>query len=114
MSGEAFLRPAHGGFLEPPSLDGLLRDLSRVTAWSAGRTAERRDTIALIERRIANCALVEDWSSEAEPLAADRRRQLEVLRDELRGELHVGEFSETGGMEGEARTLARSTAGTPA
>lgn len=48
------------------------------------------DVIAYLERRRANAATIAEKAPEFEPLAADRRRQLEVVIDELKAGLHHG------------------------
>lgn len=56
----------------------------------AGFTAELLDVLAYLARRRDNAALVAAQMPELEPLAADRRRQLEVMIDEIAGGLHEG------------------------
>lgn len=48
------------------------------------------DVLAYLARRHANAALVAQRLPAAEPLAADRRRQLEVMIDEITAGLHHG------------------------
>ncbi len=58
-----------------------------------GRAAELADVIAHLEQRRDNAAAVALWArSQAgvEPFAEDRRRQLDVVIDELRAGLHLG------------------------
>jgi hypothetical protein len=56
-----------------------------------GRAEERADVLALLTRRQANAALVAARTPEFAELAADRARQLQVVIDDLRSELHVAE-----------------------
>ena len=53
-------------------------------------SGELADVIAFLERRCANAATMEKRAGEIEPLAADRRRQLQVVIDELRAGMHHG------------------------
>ena len=54
------------------------------------RRAELLDVLAYLARRRDNAALVAAQMPELEPLAADRRRQLEVMIDEIEAGLHQG------------------------
>ena len=57
-----------------------------------GRFAERADLLALLRRRRDNCALVATRvGAEFEPFAEDRRRQLDIVIDEIEAGLHLGE-----------------------
>jgi hypothetical protein len=61
---------------------------------AAGRAAERADVLAALTRRAVNAARVAKHSpsgSDSRQLAEDRRRQLEVVIDELCAGLHEGE-----------------------
>ena len=54
---------------------------------------ERLDVLAYLERRIGNAAAVEASTApdaETRELAGDRRRQMEVIRDEIAQGQHVG------------------------
>ncbi len=63
-----------------------------------GRLAERGDVLALLRRRRDNCALVAARGGpEFNELAADRRRQLEVLIEEIEAGRHEGEAFDPGG-----------------
>lgn len=55
---------------------------------------ERADFLAYLDRRIGNAAAVERSTApdaETRELAGDRRRQLEVIRDEIAQGMHQGE-----------------------
>lgn len=59
-----------------------------------GRQKERADVLAYLARRAANARTVADWARRGgghDELAEDRRRQLEVIHDELMHRLHEGE-----------------------
>ena len=54
---------------------------------------EHADVLAYLDRRIANAAAVEASTApdaETRELAGDRRRQMEVIRDEIAQGQHVG------------------------
>jgi hypothetical protein len=53
-------------------------------------SGELADVLAYLEKRRANAAVVAKRQPELEPWAEDRRRQLEVVIDELKAGLHVG------------------------
>lgn len=53
-------------------------------------SAELLDVIALLEQRCDNARHMEQHSAEFADYAADRRRQLEVVIDELRAGRHHG------------------------
>ena len=56
----------------------------------SGWQRERLDVLAYLTRRRDNAARVAAQMPELEPLAADRRRQLEVMIDEIEAGLHEG------------------------
>lgn len=76
-----------------PQLLGPALDRSEDAAIAAIRRVERYDVLALLERRIANAAAVARGFPEREMLAEDRRRQFEVLRDEIKAGMHIGAAS---------------------
>lgn len=58
--------------------------------FAAGRRAELDDVLAVLRRRRENCLAIEKRTSGMEELAADRRRQLEVLIEQFEQGLHHG------------------------
>lgn len=57
---------------------------------AAGRAAERADLIAYLERRLAAAAGLAARDPAFADWAEDRRRQIEVIKDEITHELHLG------------------------
>lgn len=70
----------------------LIRALS--ARWRAGPALsaldERADLIAWLDQRIDNCRVMERRIPAFAPEAADRRRQLEVMRCEIAAGMHEG------------------------
>lgn len=56
----------------------------------AGRLAERGDVLAWLRQRAANAALIAARYADSEPFAADRRRQIAVMIEEIEAEMHCG------------------------
>lgn len=80
MSAEALLRAAWQEWAETERRAGR----------AAGRAEVLADVLAYLARRRENAALVATRLPALEPFAEDRRRQLEVMIDELGAGLHGG------------------------
>lgn len=95
LSGQ-FVPRARGRFAEVESyLTGEPQRPLEVVDDRAERSVgdELHDVLAYFERRIGNAAAVEKSTapdSDTRELAGDRRRQMEVIRDEIAQGMHVG------------------------
>lgn len=69
---------------------GAAGDIGGGDCGAGGRHNERADILAYLCRRRRNAALVAARSPEFAEWAADRRRQLDVMIEEIKAGLHLG------------------------
>jgi hypothetical protein len=84
-SGPAIRRPLHGGY---PEVAGPQRPARAPAAGSADTALA--DVIAYLEQRRDNADTMAARQPQFCEWAADRRRQLDAMLDDLRAGLHVG------------------------
>ena len=88
MGGVARLGPVDAAYVQAVVEAVIDATSERATA------EERKDFLAYLDRRIANAAAVERSTApdaETREIAGDRRRQMEVIRDEIAQGMHVGQ-----------------------
>jgi hypothetical protein len=84
--------------------EGVLPAPTQVASdFEAGRAAERADTLAYLARRSANATLMARQKPALDEYAADRRRQLEIVINDIEAGLHVGEVHVAGAIAGAAQ-----------